>query len=72
MGDTRPGNWETLCKAAATEPDPKRLLDLVSEIIAALDEHRGFEPNVREHCTERSGIAAPSTRLIDSSDVETS
>jgi hypothetical protein len=36
--DTTPSkNWQELCKAAATELDPVRLMDLISQIIEALD-----------------------------------
>jgi hypothetical protein len=38
MQQTDPKSWQTLCKAAAVESDPNKLMDLVSEIIDALDE----------------------------------
>ena len=31
-------DWRELCKAAANEPDPKKLMALVAEITRALDE----------------------------------
>jgi hypothetical protein len=34
-------DWRELCKAAANEPDPKKLMDLVAEITKALDERDG-------------------------------
>jgi hypothetical protein len=38
MDQDRPKDWRELCKAAATELDPAKLMKLVSEINTALDE----------------------------------
>jgi hypothetical protein len=33
-------NWRELCEAASKERDSQRLLDLISELMKALDERR--------------------------------
>jgi hypothetical protein len=33
-------SWKTLCKRAATEQDPQKLLELIREINRLLDEER--------------------------------
>lgn len=38
MNQDGPNRWMELCKAAESELDPKKLMDLISEIIRALDE----------------------------------
>jgi hypothetical protein len=38
MDQDRVRDWRELCKAAANEPDPKKLMALIAEIIRALDE----------------------------------
>lgn len=52
MYQDSPKDWQALCKAAATEADPKKLMNLVSEILEALDN------NDRNCC----GASAPSKR----------
>jgi hypothetical protein len=37
-------DWRELCKAAANEPDPRKLMSLIAEITRALDER-----NKRRH-----------------------
>jgi hypothetical protein len=34
-------DWRELCKAAANEPDPNKLMALIAEITKALDERDG-------------------------------
>jgi hypothetical protein len=34
-------DWRELCKAAADEPDPNKLMALIAEITKALDERDG-------------------------------
>ena len=34
----KPDTWKELCAKAAVEPDPKRLLDLVTQIIQVLEQ----------------------------------
>jgi len=36
--EDRTKDWRELCKAAANEPDPNKLMALVAEITKALDE----------------------------------
>jgi hypothetical protein len=38
MDQDRAKDWRELCKAAANELDPKRLMALIAEITRALDE----------------------------------
>ena len=38
MDQNRNENWQDLCKAAANELDPKKLMDLIVELNKALDE----------------------------------
>jgi hypothetical protein len=33
-------NWEELCHAASKEPDPKKLISLITEIVKMLDDRR--------------------------------
>jgi hypothetical protein len=46
-------DWRKLCKAAANELDPSKLMELVSEIIAALDEHDA-KPGIACTAAERA------------------
>ena len=39
MSDSTPQDWRELCRRAAQELDPEKLLDLVVQINEALDEH---------------------------------
>jgi hypothetical protein len=55
MDQDRSNDWRTLCKAAATELDPIKLMDLVSEIIASLDERD----------EKRNPIRTPAARSTD-------
>ncbi len=38
MDQDRVKDWQELCKAAANEPDTKKLMALIAEITRALDE----------------------------------
>jgi hypothetical protein len=38
MDQHRNEDWQELCKAAANEPDPAKLIKLISELNKALDE----------------------------------
>jgi hypothetical protein len=38
MDQDRAKDWRELCKAAANEPDPNKLMALIAEITGALDE----------------------------------
>jgi hypothetical protein len=38
MNQHRNEDWQELCKAAANEPDPAKLINLISELNKALDE----------------------------------
>jgi hypothetical protein len=33
-------DWQELCEAASKEPDPKKLMSLITEIVKALDDRR--------------------------------
>jgi hypothetical protein len=41
MDQNRNENWQDLCKAAANELDPKKLMDLITELNRALDKRDG-------------------------------
>jgi hypothetical protein len=48
MAESNRTDWRELCAAAETEPDSRKLADLVDQIIRALDEHRkGFASPTR-------------------------
>ena len=38
MDQHRNEDWQELCKAAASEPDPAKLMNLISKLNKALDE----------------------------------
>ena len=44
MDQNRNENWQDLCKAAANELDPKKLMDLITELNRALDKRDGQRP----------------------------
>ena len=57
-------DWRELCKAAASEPDPNKLMALVAEITKALDERddrrnaiRGNDNNNDANFSVLSGAA---------------
>jgi hypothetical protein len=50
MEHDRDEDWRELCKAAANEPDPEKLMVLVDQINRALDE-RG----IHRHLPEETG-----------------
>jgi hypothetical protein len=41
MNQNRNENWRELCKAAANEVDPNKLMDLITELNKALEERDG-------------------------------
>ncbi len=44
MDQNRNKNWQDLCKAAANELDPKKLMDLIVELNKALAERDSRRP----------------------------
>jgi hypothetical protein len=44
MGTEKRQDWRELCKAVSLEQNPKRLMALISELIATLDEQRASAP----------------------------
>jgi hypothetical protein len=56
MDQDRAKDWRELCKAAANESDPKKLMALVAEITRALDE-RDKKRNIATK-NERDGEAS--------------
>jgi hypothetical protein len=46
MQHTPGERWETLCKKAATEQDPEKLLELIKEINNLLEEKRRTVKNI--------------------------
>jgi hypothetical protein len=46
MERDRTKDWRELCKAAATELDPAKLMDLIAELTKALDERDKKRRNV--------------------------
>ena len=53
-------DWRELCKAAANEPDPNKLMALVAEITKALDERDGRRnvSRTNENNNEESNVSA--------------
>lgn len=49
MDQRQTKDWRELCKAAANEPNPKKLMALVAEITKALDERDGRRNVTRDH-----------------------
>jgi len=45
MNQDQTKDWRELCKAAANEPDPKKLMTLVAQITKALDERNATRRN---------------------------
>ena len=54
MDQRQTKDWRELCKAAANEPNPKKLMALVAEITKALDERDGRRNATRDH--NRDGL----------------
>jgi hypothetical protein len=52
MSQKGPRDWRELCRQAAEEPDPEKLMDLIVELNRALDEHnkkrKGAFENTRD------------------------
>ncbi len=61
MGEDGSQDWQELCRAAATEPDPKKLMHLIGEIITALDDRdkKTIMASASVGATSRSGRACP-------------
>ncbi len=56
MDRNRTKDWRELCKAAATELDPVKLTNLISELVKALDERDPFRRNADdENADEGNG-----------------
>jgi hypothetical protein len=52
MSDSTPQDWRELCRRAAQELDPEKLLDLVVQINKALDEHARKQKANIDHVIE--------------------
>jgi len=61
----RTKDWREICEAAANEPDPIRLMELIVELNRALDEHdkkrheMAVESLRGENCRARSSHLSP-------------
>jgi len=55
MDQNRPKDWRELCKAAATELDPAKLMNLVTEINRVLDERDQKRKTSIENVTGKNG-----------------
>lgn len=50
-------DWRELCKAAVNEPDPEKLMNLISEINRLLDERERKQKSISDNakdCVRRS------------------
>jgi hypothetical protein len=58
--DQHQKDWRELCKAAANEPDPNKLMALIAEITKALDERDGRRNvgRTNENNNEESNFSA--------------
>ena len=54
MDQNRPKDWRELCKAAATELDPAKLMNLVTEINRVLDERDQKRKTAFENTTGKN------------------
>jgi len=58
MTQKSPRDWRELCKQAAEEVDPEKLMDLIVELNRALDEHnkkrKGIFENIKDDQSSRS------------------
>lgn len=52
-----PRDWRELCRKAAEEMDPDKLMDLVVEINEALDEHLKKRKGIAENVTDTEAEA---------------
>lgn len=75
MQQIRDDEWRELCRAAAVEPDPKKLIELVTEINRQLEER---DKNLRAASKKRKdgnqglfGVIVNDTALPSASDDET-
>ncbi len=63
MERERTKDWRELCKAAATELDPTKLMDLITELTKALDERDKKRRNVNgENPNGNNGESSSSER----------
>lgn len=54
---SQPKDWRELCKAAACELDPQRLMELIGELTRALDE-RDRQPKVADNSFDRNDLGS--------------
>lgn len=57
MNAKTPRDWRELCRRAAEEMDPDKLMELVVEINQCLDEHIKKRKGVAENVTDTEGKA---------------
>jgi hypothetical protein len=55
MEEDRTKDWRELCKAAANEPDPEKMMELIAELIKALDEHEKKQRQISQGNTVDKG-----------------
>jgi hypothetical protein len=53
----QPKDWRELCKAAACELDPQRLMELIGELTRALDE-RDRQPKDASNSLDRNDLGS--------------
>jgi hypothetical protein len=70
MNENRTEDWREICKAAANELDPVRLMELIVELNRALDEHdlkrrKSTGENLpEENCGTRSFHVSPQLHCV--------
>ena len=57
MDQDQPKDWRELCKAAATELDPAKLMNLIAELTKALDERSKKRKLPAEPANEKKDLA---------------
>ena len=55
--NSQPKDWRELCKAAACELDPQRLMELIGELTRALDE-RDRQPKDADNSFDRNDLGS--------------
>jgi hypothetical protein len=65
MDQDRKKDWRELCKAAANELDPAKLMDIIAELTRALDQHEKRPVTVRED-TDRKDTGATAFQKSES------
>ena len=53
MDEDRTKDWRELCKKAASELDPAKLMELIAELTKALDERDRKRNSVRERAEDK-------------------